>query len=271
MLSRLRREEQLTGDDLAAQLAGDPGQAAKAVLSAAGQGLTDAQTLLGQLLLAGRGIRRDPELAVTWFRIAARQNQAMAQNMLGRCLEHGWGCAADLGEAAAQFRLASAAGLDWAQYNYANLLATGRGVTQDPARAFALYQSAAAQGHAKSMNLLGRCYEEGLGVAADAAQALAWYRRSANGGDFRGQYSLAGVLAAQGAYDEAQAWLRLALAGGNLNFFRATRAALLDAPHPGIAQLAHAYFRRAAELGDEGDRQLYQALGREEPVYDRLD
>ena len=258
--SRLRHREYLNGDDLAALLADNPGQAAKAILSAAKDGVLTAQTLLGQLLLDGRGIQRDPALAITWFRIAARQGDAMAHNMLGRCLEYGWGCEASAQDAATHFKHASEAGLDWGQYNYANLLATGRGVAKDLPQAFSLYQRAAEQGHAKSMNLLGRFFEDGVTVPADPVTALHWYRRSAIAGDFRGQYSLAGMLAAQGFTTEPEAWLRKALEGGNLNFLRATRAALWQAAPSGFKQIARDYYRRAAELGDDNDRALYTAL-----------
>src|SRR5690606_38801213 len=44
-------------------------------------------------------------------------------------------------------------------------------------------------------------YEDGTGVAADPAEAFVWYQRSAEAGDFRGQYSLAAVLAGLGRVD----------------------------------------------------------------------
>lgn len=260
MLSRLQRAEELNGNDLAALLENTPGQAAKSILSAAEQGLVDAQTLLGQLLLDGRGIQRDPALAVTWFRIAAGRGHAMAHNMLGRCLEHGWGVEADVKVAAQHYRKAAEAGLDWGQYNLANLLATGRGVLRDPPQAFALYLRAAAQGHAKSMNLVGRCYEDGQVVVRDVALAHDWYRRSAEAGDFRGQFSHACVLAEQGQTEAAVAWLKRALQHGNLNFLRVARHSLQQAEHPHLRHLARDFFQRAAELGDDSDRALYAAL-----------
>jgi len=162
--------------------------------------------------------------------------------------------------AAAHYRIAAERGLDWGLYNLANLYATGRGVPRDAEQAFQLYRQAAQLGHAKSMNLLGRCYEDGTGVTADPAEAFVWYQRSAEAGDFRGQYSLAAVLAGLGRVDEALAWLHKALAGGNLNFLRVARAALHDAPHPALRALARDFHRRAAELGDESDRAAYRAL-----------
>ena len=113
-------------------------------------------------------------------------------------------------------------------YNYANLLATGRGVIEDQLQALSLYRRAAELGHAKSMNLLGRYLEEGQVCPADPPAARDWYRRSADGGDFRGQFSYAAVLADEGHIDEALVWLRKALAGGNLNFLRVASKALRE-------------------------------------------
>ena len=123
----LLRHDALDAEGFAAQLAGTPGEVAQAILGAAREGLTEAQALLGQILLDGQGIQRDPPLARTWFAIAAGHGHAMARNMLARCLEHGWGGPADPAAAAVHYRIAAQAGLDWARYNLANLHATGRG------------------------------------------------------------------------------------------------------------------------------------------------
>ena len=122
-----------------------------------------------------------------------------------------------------------------------------------PATRERVARRAAELGHAKSMNLVGRYLEEGRYCPADPAGAVEWYRRSAQGGDFRGQFSYAAVLADAGRIDEAVDWLQQALAGGNLNFLRVACAALLNATHPKIRELAQAYQRRAAQLADERD------------------
>jgi hypothetical protein len=254
----LTRTETLSSEELRERLASDPRQAARTILSAARDGVTEAQTLLGQILLDGQGIEQDAALARTWFQIAAERGDAMARNMLGRCLEQGWGGLIDLPGAASHFRMAAAAGLDWGMYNFAGLLATGRGVQRDQHQAMALYLRAAQLGHAKSMNLVGRYYEEGITVEPDSKVAFAWYRRSAEAGDFRGQFSLAAVLAAKGEVNEAVRWLEQALAGGNLNFLRASRAGLAEAADPRIQALALPYYQRAAELGDDSDREALQ-------------
>ena len=248
MSFQLRRQEVLDGDRLKAMLDESPARAAQAIVAAAREGLVDAQALLRQILLDGNGITQDQPLALRWFDIAARQGHMMARNMLGRCHEHGWGCVADAAMAARHYRIAAEAGLDWAMYNYANLLATGRGVAEDQLQALELYRCAAELGHAKSMNLLGRYLEEGQVCPKDLQAAHGWYRRSAEGGDFRGQFSFAAVLADQGNIDEALQWLRRALSGGNLNFLRVASEALLGATDPQIRALAPAYAKRFAEL-----------------------
>ena len=246
-------------------LAGEPREAARTILAAAETGLADAQVMLGQILLEGRGIQRDPALAIRWFRIARAQDNAMARNMLGRCLEHGWGCDPDPSSAADEYRKAAGLGLDWAMYNLANLFATGRGVAQDQAQALLLYRQAAELGHAKSMNLLGRYLEEGLVEPADPAAALEWYRRSAEAGDFRGQFSYAAVLIIQKQWDEARHWLIQALALGHLKFLRRARDELLAARIEPFADITMAYVARCADIGDQGDRLLAREIAATRP------
>lgn len=251
----LRRQEVLENQALEQALASDnPREAARVILTAAKAGSPDAQTMLGQILLEGRGIAQDASLALTWFTIAADQGHTMALNMVGRCREHGWGCEQDAHAAAEAYRQAAEQGLDWGMYNYANLLATGRGVSRNEHSAFLFYRRAAELGHAKSMNLVGRFYEEGLVVTQDTKVARDWYKRSAEAGDFRGQYSYAAVLATMGRLEEAQHWLKEALKTGNLNFFRASRQGLLDSEHEALRLIGLSYFERAAELGDETDQ-----------------
>ncbi|WP_166220494.1 tetratricopeptide repeat protein [Pseudomonas atagonensis] len=248
MSFQLRREEVLDASGLAAMLEESPARAAQAILLAAGEGEIEAQALLGQILLDGRGIAQDQPLALRWFGIAAGRGHLMARNMLGRCHEHGWGVAADASIAAQHYRIAAYAGQDWAMYNLANLLATGRGVEVDHLQALALYWRAAESGHAKSMNLLGRYLEEGQVCPADPVAARDWYRRSAEGGDFRGQFSFAAVLADEGRIDDAVMWLEKALAGGNLNFLRVASEALSSATDPRIQALAAKYTHRYKSL-----------------------
>ncbi|MFK0086760.1 tetratricopeptide repeat protein [Pseudomonas sp. NPDC090755] len=248
MSFRLSRKELVDTDQLSKMLEHSPGKAAQAILASAGQGVVEAQVLLGQILLDGRGIEQDPRLARQWFEIAARNGHPMGHNMLGRSLEHGWGGPQNLEIAAQHYRQAAALGLDWGLYNYANLLATGRGVGQDHAAALGCYQQAADLGHAKSMNLVGRYLEQGVACRADIELAHTWYRRSAEAGDFRGQFSFATVLFESGALEQAQDWFNRALTGGNLNFLRVATRQLEVSGSQALGALAQAYRKRLEYL-----------------------
>lgn len=249
MTFQLRREEKLDGDQLKSMLEESPARAAQAILVAAREGVLDAQALLGQILLDGRGIAQDQPLAVRWFDIAAQRGHLMARNMLGRCHEHGWGCAADASLAAAHYRVAAEAGLDWAMYNYANLLATGRGVAEDHAQALVLYRRAAQLGHAKSMNLVGRYLEQGTHCPADPITAFEWYRQSALGGDFRGQFSYASVLLEQSNLEQALTFYRAALQADHGAFLRQSSNVLMQVSHSQITAIAEEFAAKAELLG----------------------
>jgi len=188
----LRREEVVDVAGLQAMLEETPGKAAQAILAAAGQGAVEAQLLLGQILLDGRGIQQDATVARRWFGIAAQGGSAMAHNMLGRCLEHGWGGEVSLVQAAVHYARAADSGLDWGLYNLGNLLATGRGVPANQAQALMCYEKAAQLGHAKSMNLYGRYLEQGIATAPSPAR--------------RGRCAGIGVRPRRGIFVGCSAW-----------------------------------------------------------------
>jgi len=205
-----------------------------------------AQAMLGQLLLDGRGVERDAAHAYDCFARAADQGLPMAMNMRARCLEHGWGVAPDPLQAAGWYLRAAQAGLDWGMYNYANFLSSGRVLQQDHARALMWYRKAATLGHAKSLNLVGRYYEEGVVVEADRATAFKYYRASAEGGDFRGQYSYACMLAERGRIDDANVWLAKIPASATTAFMKKIGHELQLSGHPSFRQMGNHMLQLAA-------------------------
>jgi len=249
MSYQLRREEVVDAAGLQAMLEHSPGKAAQAILAAAGEGMVEAQLLLGQILLDGRGIEQDADVARRWFGIAAQGGSAMAHNMLGRCLEHGWGGDVNPSQAAIHYARAADAGLDWGLYNLGNLLATGRGLPANQAQALTCYEKAAQMGHAKSMNLYGRYLEHGIATAPSPVRAVRWYRRSAEAGDFRGMFSLAMVLTERGEIAEAGTWLEKAKVEGNLNFLRSALVTL-QGGGPVLMAFAGSYAEELARRED---------------------
>lgn len=246
MPASLRDLAQLSAAQWSAVLLAEPARAAAWMVVAARLGHEEAQTVWGQWLLDGHGTPRNPTAALNWFESAARQGHAMGMNMAGRCHENGWGTPVDLSKALAWYRQAAEQRLDAGLYNLANQYAAGKSVPQDHARALALYQQAAELGHAKSMTKVGRYHEDGLVVPKDAQAAFACYERAARGGDFRGQFCLAGMLAAQGRTEQALAWLRKVPQTATPGFREEAGRALLQSPHEEFRRIGEQMLARVA-------------------------
>lgn len=198
----------LSRDDILARLSGSTEGRATFVREAAEAGVAEAQAVYGQMLLDGEGVARSPHAAFQWFNRAAAAGHVMALNMVGRCYDLGWGVAVDKARAAECFRVAAERGLDWGMYNYATALTLGEGVAEDKPAALAWFERAAAMGNAKAMNYVGSFHEDGWVVPQDVTRATECYAAAADGGDFRGQFNYARMLADQGRSGEALAWLR---------------------------------------------------------------
>jgi TPR repeat protein len=204
------------------------------VRRAAEAGLPDAQAMLGQMLLDGNGVAADPAAALGWFVKAAAQQHLMALNMVGRCYDLGWGTRVDKARAAECYRVAAERGLDWAMYNYATLLALGDGVTEDKAAALGWLERAAALGNVKATNFVGSFAEDGWVAPRDMTRAADCYKRAAAGGDFRGCFNHARMLAEAGRMEEALHWIGRAGALGNARFVAQVRDWLAASPHAAL-------------------------------------
>lgn len=230
----------LSPDQWQAVLASPVAQAVPWVHAAAELGHASAQAALGQWLLDGHGMDKNAAQAMQWFLKSAAQGHPMGMNMAGRCLENGWGTEPDLFGAVAWYKKAASLGLDAGLYNLANQLAAGHSVPQDHAAALQLYRQAADQGHAKSMTKIGRYYEDGLVVEQDRDAAFFCYQEGAQGGDFRGQFNYASMLAERGRLAEALEWLAKVPLTATKAYLEKTGALLL--------QSGNAQFQRVGKL-----------------------
>ena len=247
----------VSAEEFARRIAGEPQEAAQWIQAAAEHGLAEAQALLGQILLDGRGIAVDAVQARTWFAKAADQSHLMGMNMLGRCHELGWGGPVDLAEAARWFHRAADKGLDCAMYNYANLLLHGNGVRKNERLALDWYRQSAARGYAKALGVLGRFFEEGWTVEANRETAIDYYRQAAEGGDFRGQYNYALIFAEDDDMAQAAMWMRKALVNAHLAFSRAMARNLQAMPQPEFQAIALEAYAKCCASNDAEDFYAY--------------
>lgn len=256
VLTRVR----LGTEDLDARLALNPLEAAAAIRDAALHGSPAAQLVLGQILLDGRGVKRDPAQALTWFERAAEGGDVVARNMVGRCHERGWGAPQDYLQAARHFEDAARRGHVWAKVNLAQILMR-LGDPADRPRAFELFRQAAAAGSLKAVNSLARFLEEGWTGPPDPAAAAALYRTAAERGDHWAQFNLATVLARSGQLEDAGRWIGRAIARSDNGFRRRIAPLLLAHPNAGLRAYGLDALERCAASDDaEGQMALADAL-----------
>jgi len=176
---------------------------------AAGEGVADAQFLLGRMLETGQFRPRDPAAAAGWYRKAALQGHALAQFRLGTMYETGYGVAADPAAAARWYEKAAAQGVAEAQFNLARLYETGKGVAADKAHALTLYRQAARQGLAPAQFNLGLLLSE-LADRNAQIEAAVWLTRAARAGMEGAAAARDAVFARLMAEDRAEVERRLA-------------------------------------------------------------
>lgn len=165
---------------IAGQQALQSGDAADAfhwfTLAAKG-GEAEAQVLLADLYLQGRGTARDAAQAAYWYARAA-QSSPEAQWKLGALYQQGHGAARNPEIAAALYVRAAEAGLAGAQNSLATLYFTGEGVTRNVAKALELFRQAAAQQYADAQLNLASIYLHGSGVKQDLDEARHWAQQA---------------------------------------------------------------------------------------------
>lgn len=235
--------DQLSSEDIAARLSGSPEGRAALIREGAEAGLAEAQAVHGQMLLDAQ----KPGEAFGWFWKAAQQGHPMGLNMLGRCYDLGWGTGIDKARAAECFRVAAEGGLDWGMYNYGSALALGQGLTQDKAEALAWFEKASAMGHAKSTNFVGSFHEAGELLPRDMAAAADCYRQAAEGGDFRGMFNHARMLAEAGDVDGALLWIERCGAAATPKFRDKALAWLAQVPDPRLRAGGSAALRKGTQ------------------------
>jgi len=138
---------------------------------------------IGQLYLAGDGVKKDYGEAMSWFRKAADGGSSFGMWKVGSLYENGWGVHKDRKEARTWYTKAAEAGEDRANVSIGLLYQNGWDVPTDYVEARKWYQKASAAGDYIAMRWIGSLYERGgSGVNKDKDDAISWYRKAAAAG-----------------------------------------------------------------------------------------
>lgn len=156
-------------------------------LSAAQQGYSKAQFNTGVCYEKGRGVSKDKEKALHYYKQAAVGGHKHAQYRYAKLLltTRGQQSLEELNTAIDLLEQAAAAGLTKAQICLASVY------SQDPVRygskSIHYLKMAAASGDHTALLFLGQCYESGLGVQKNLKQAFDFYKQAAQAGNKQAQ------------------------------------------------------------------------------------
>lgn len=119
----------------------------QALRALAEQGNAEAQFNLGLVYDRGRGVPKDKQEALRWYRLAATQGDTFAQHALGDNYWEGTGVTKNDTEAVRWWRLAADKGFAPAQHSLGKIFAgTGQGVPSDKTHAYMWLMLSALQG-----------------------------------------------------------------------------------------------------------------------------
>ena len=98
---------------------------------------------MGEQSYLRKGVKKNQEEAVLWYRKAADQNFGMAFYSLGMSFEYGRGVKSDLKKALEFYQKAADLGIPQAHYKLGSLYENGKGTKKDLNAAVQWYQKAA--------------------------------------------------------------------------------------------------------------------------------
>jgi TPR repeat protein len=141
-----------------------------------------AQTLLGELLSRGLGVKQDLAAAADWYLLASRGDNPEALYALGRMQLEGRGAPQNFAKAADSLQAAADKGHAVAARELGYLLLQGKGREKNAMLGAAYLRRAAGLGDMDAQFALAGLYVEGVGVVADEKQAARWFGEAARNG-----------------------------------------------------------------------------------------
>lgn len=167
---------------------------------AAELGLHPAQLTLGTLYETGKLLKKNLNLAASWYRKAAEKGNTVAQTRIGSLYERGLGVERDVKAADHWYRAAAETGYTEAQYNLGMMHMVDEIIEPDYYEGIYWLEKAAKGGYAKAQDALGRAYFQGVGVRKDSTKAIHWFQLAAEQGLPVAQHNLGSIYDKGGYY-----------------------------------------------------------------------
>ncbi|MBN9033101.1 MAG: enhanced entry protein [Rhizobiales bacterium 63-7] len=180
-----------------------------------------AQTLLGEILSQGLGVKKDTKAAAFWYGQAAQNGDAAAMFRYALILMEGRDAPRDRKKADELMKKAADAGNPSAQFNHAQVLVADNPGEKGLKLALPYYEKAAAQGIADAQYAVSQLYMTLPDVSEDKRkQAREWLIRAARAGFDTAQLDM-GIWLVNGIggdrdYNDGFNWLQVAAKRGNV-------------------------------------------------------
>ena len=205
-------------------------EAAPHFFKAANLGNPDAQAILGQMYLDGRGVVEDIDKAMYYFELAAEQGDLGSINILASIYWGGipgrrneekaikWTVMANKRRDENDWLTTTTRESPEFQFVYGKGLETGKLFAQDLPAALKAYLKAAQQGHIEAQVSLAHMYCDGRGTRQDYKEAASWFLLAAERGHPGAQSNL-GIMYASGLgvdqdFNKAARWSMAAVKQG---------------------------------------------------------
>lgn len=181
--------------------------------------LSMAQNNLAICYAKGYGVKKDPKIAVEWYKKSADNNNAKAQYALGLYYFKGNEVNQDYKKSVEFFLKSAQKGHAYAQYYLGECYFNGYGVPQDYQKAVEWYSKSVEQDNASAQFALGNCYYKGNGVSIDREKAIELFKQSAENGNSKAQCNM-GYLYYKGIgveqnYSQTVEWYTKSASQGN--------------------------------------------------------
>ena len=147
------------------------------------QGHPAAQYSMGLLYDQGKGVDKDPKLALQYFQLAVKQNLPAAQYYLGVKYYAGLGVDKNMNKANKLLTLAAQQDHLQAQFQLGHFYNTGEAGTQDPKQAVYWFTKAAQSGYGPAQHSLASLYLTGRGVTLNLREGVFWLQKAADQND----------------------------------------------------------------------------------------
>lgn len=180
-----------------------------------------AQTLIGEILSQGLGVKKDVKSAAFWYGKAAEGGDPAAMFKYALMLMEGEGVPRDKVKADDYMRKAAEAGNPSAEFNWAQILVADNPGEKGLKLALPFYEKSAEQGIADSQYAVAQLYATLKDLPEDKKRlAREWMARAARAGFDTAQLDL-GIWLVNGVggpkdYVKGFEWLKLAANGGNV-------------------------------------------------------